>query len=214
MATSSAAAAFTFGFLPPVSEKLTRGNYAMWHAQVSSTLKGAQLASFIKPSAAPPAEFLAPANPSSKDKAADPEPNPDYEKWVTKDQQVLSYLFSSLSKEVFAQVSSATTAAELWVAIQGLHASQSRVRVISTRMALATASKGDQLVADYYLKMKGLADEMAAAGRKLEDDLIYPHMSRGRLRVRRFGGRSARRTHHRAGALRSVDLPRATQGAV
>ena len=45
MATSSAATAgspaFTFGFLPLVSEKLTRGNYNMWFAQVSSTIKGA-----------------------------------------------------------------------------------------------------------------------------------------------------------------------------
>jgi len=35
MATSSAAAAaagFVFGFLPPVTKKLTHDNYSMWHA--------------------------------------------------------------------------------------------------------------------------------------------------------------------------------------
>jgi len=36
---------------------------------------------------------------------------------------VLSYLFSSLSKEIFSHVSYASTAAELWAAIQALHAS-------------------------------------------------------------------------------------------
>jgi hypothetical protein len=40
MATTSTTAAFMFGFLPLVSEKLTQGNYAMRNAQVSSTLKG------------------------------------------------------------------------------------------------------------------------------------------------------------------------------
>jgi hypothetical protein len=35
---AAAATVFSFGFLPPVTEKL---NYGMWHAQVSSTLKGA-----------------------------------------------------------------------------------------------------------------------------------------------------------------------------
>jgi hypothetical protein len=33
---------------------------------------------------------------------------------MAKDQTVFSYLFGSLTKEIFAQVSSATTRAELW----------------------------------------------------------------------------------------------------
>ena len=119
MAHSTAAAtAFSFGFLPPVIEKLTHGNYGMWYAQVSSTLKGAQLAGYIKPSAKPPSPFL--EDGTSDDKKVDPVPNPEYEKWEAKDQQVLSYLFGSLSKEIFAQVSTCTTAAELWAAIQAL----------------------------------------------------------------------------------------------
>jgi hypothetical protein len=80
----------------------------MWHAQVFSALRGAQLAGFIKPTAKPSLEFLNAASTSDKpDKQVDPLPNPNYKKWVAKDQQVLSYLFSSLFKEIFAQVSSA-----------------------------------------------------------------------------------------------------------
>jgi hypothetical protein len=178
MAQSSAAAAiFSFGFLPPITEKLTRGNYSMWHAQVSSTLKGAQLANFIKPMTKPPSSYLEASETSEKiGKQVDPLPNPEYEKWVVKDQQVLSYLFSSLSKEVFAQVSSSTTAAELWAAIQVLQASQSRACVISTRMALAMASKGTTSVVDYFVKMKGLTDEMAVAGHKLEDEELMSYI--------------------------------------
>lgn len=37
------------------------------------------------------------------------------------------------------------------------------------RMALVTAPKGTSSIADYFTKMKGLANEMASAGRKLED---------------------------------------------
>jgi hypothetical protein len=101
--SADAIATLTFGFLPPVSEKLTRGNYAMWHAQVSSTIKGAQLVGFIKPGAAPPAQFLEvdPAD-ATAGKKANPVPNPEYDKWMAKDQQILGYLFGSLSKEVFA----------------------------------------------------------------------------------------------------------------
>jgi len=112
-------------------------------------------------------------------KKGEPQPNPAYETWVTQDQQVLSYLFSSLSKEVFSQVSSATTASELWAVIQEHHASQSRARIISTRMALATASKGASSVAEYFGKMKGLADDMATAGKKLDDDDLATYILTG-----------------------------------
>ena len=112
--SSAAAASLALGFIP-VSEKLGRGNYAMWRAQVESAIRGAQLGRFIKASAVPPSEFLEPDDKKKADgKAIDPIPNPEYDEWVAKDQMVLSYLFRSLSKEVFAQVSSATTAAQLW----------------------------------------------------------------------------------------------------
>ncbi|XP_066385162.1 uncharacterized protein [Miscanthus floridulus] len=149
----------------------------MWRAQVVSSLKGAQLTGFIKPLAKPSLEFVPAILSGNKpDKNVDPLPNPDYEKWVAKDQQVLSYLFSSLSKEIFAQVSSAETAAKLWAAIECVNASQSRARIISTRMALATASKGASPIADYFTKMKGLADDMASVGCKLEDEELVSYI--------------------------------------
>lgn len=181
MSTSSdAAAAFSFGFLPPVTEKLTRGNYNMWLAQVTSTLQGAQLWSFTKPSAKPPSEFLeADAAAVAAGKKVDPEINPEYERWFAKDSQVRSYLFSFLSKDVFSQVATKTTTADLWAAIQALQASQSRARVISTRMALTTATKGSSTVAEYFTKMKGLTDDMVSAGKKLEDDEIVSYILTG-----------------------------------
>jgi hypothetical protein len=41
------------------------------------------------------------------------------------------------------------TAAEAWAGIENFFASQSRARVIRTRMALATATKGALAIADY-----------------------------------------------------------------
>ena len=35
------------------------------------------------------------------DKKESPVPNPNYETWIAKDQQLLNYLLSSLSKEIF-----------------------------------------------------------------------------------------------------------------
>jgi hypothetical protein len=77
--STDALAALTFGFLPPVTEKLTRGNHNMWHAQVSATIKGAQLAGFIKPGAASSAQFVE-ADPANilEGKTAEPMPNPEH----------------------------------------------------------------------------------------------------------------------------------------
>ena len=177
--SSAASASLSLGFLP-VTEKLSRSNFPMWRAQVESAIRGAQLGRFIKASAKPPSEFLETDGKTAKEgKVVDLLPNPEYEEWMAKDQTVLSYLFSSLPKEIFAQVSSARTAAELWAAIEGLNASQSHARVISMRMALATASKGTSSIVDYFTKMKGLAEEMASAGRKLEDEELVSYILTG-----------------------------------
>jgi hypothetical protein len=60
----------------------------------------------------------------------------------SQDQQVLNYLMSNLSKEVLGQVSHTETTSEAWAAIKEIFASQSRTRIITTRMVLATTSKG------------------------------------------------------------------------
>lgn len=61
MATFSSAvfASPQIGFLP-VSEKLTKNNYAMWSLQVLSAIRGAQLAEFIDPSAKATEMYLVP----------------------------------------------------------------------------------------------------------------------------------------------------------
>lgn len=177
--SADAIAALTFGYLPPVTEKLTKGNHNMWLAQVTATLQGAHLAGYIKADAKPPAKFLEADAAATAAGKKDPVPNPDHEEWIAKDSQVRGYLFSSLSKEIFSQVASSTTSAKLWAAIHGLQASQSRTRVIATRMALATATKGSSTVAEYFTKMKGLADEMASAGRKLDDEELVSYILTG-----------------------------------
>jgi len=173
----------------PVTERLTRNNHPMWKLQVLSALRGAQLVRFIDPEARPPEKFVAPKK--IEKKAADdgddaklaggdePILNPEFEKWVAQDQQVLSYLLGSLLREIGSQVTMVTMAAEAWAAIHALHASQSRARIISTRMALANASKGTSTISDYFTKMKSLGDEMASAGRKLEDEELVSYILSG-----------------------------------
>jgi hypothetical protein len=66
------------------------------------------------------------------------EANPEYARWLAQDQQVLSYLVSNMTSEVMLQVATATTASDLWAAVEEIFSSQSRVRAMNTRISLAT----------------------------------------------------------------------------
>ncbi|KAK1679784.1 hypothetical protein QYE76_040632 [Lolium multiflorum] len=90
----------------PPSEKLTRANYPMWRAQVMPAIRGARLTGLLDGSVVAPSKTV--ANPD-KEKAPSEISNPAYETWLERDQQVLSYLLNSLSKEVLIPMMSART---------------------------------------------------------------------------------------------------------
>jgi hypothetical protein len=89
--------------LIPIAEKFTRSNFPLWKALVVSALKGAQLSKFLEGKVEVPPETLA-----SDDKKMEV-PNPEFATYVAKQQQMLNFLFSSLSKEMLEYVAAYTT---------------------------------------------------------------------------------------------------------
>lgn len=106
-------------------------------------------------------------------------PNPAYDDWYATDQQVLGFIISSLSREIVEQVATKTTAADVWAALTTMFSSQTRAHVVNTRLALATAKKGSQTIVEYVDKMRSLGDEMAAAGRRIEDGVVVEYILAG-----------------------------------
>lgn len=95
----------------PVTEKLTRSNHPMWKLQVLTGLRGAEMEKFINLAERPPEKFIAPksdAKPDEQKPVEDASPilNPEFKKWVAQDQQVLSYLLGSFSREIGSQITS------------------------------------------------------------------------------------------------------------
>jgi cell fate (sporulation/competence/biofilm development) regulator YlbF (YheA/YmcA/DUF963 family) len=175
MASSSFALPVAHSISYPPTEKLGHNNYEMWKAQVLSAINGAQMAHTIDPNfVTPPKEIV-----KSTEKPMEKIPNPEYVTWFAKDQQVLNYILSSLSREVMSQVTTTTTAAGSWMAIEGMFAAQSRAHVINTRMALATTQKGTSTVTEYFTCMKTLTEEMASAGKKLDDEELTSYILAG-----------------------------------
>jgi hypothetical protein len=156
----------------------------MWYAQVHASPRGTKLISYLIGEAKPPPTEIPKIGADGKEiKTANGKvvmvPNPENEGWDAMDQQVLTYMLASLSKDILTHVASCATSAQAWVAIQGVFASQMRARNVNTRLALGMTRKGNLSVTEYISKMKALGDEMVAAGRQLDDDKLIEYIIAG-----------------------------------
>lgn len=106
-------------------------------------------------------------------------PNPDYATWISRDQQVLSWLVKSLSRDVLTHVYTLEHSAEVWAAVEDLCSSHSKSRVSMIRGALATTKKNDLSATKYISKMRGLALELTAAGRVIDDEELKEYILNG-----------------------------------
>jgi hypothetical protein len=170
-----ASASFSSVALPtlqPISEKLMRSNFLIWKALVLSALKGAQISEFLFGTTEAPAEYLAGDDKKKK------MPNLEFAGYIARQQQVLNFLLSSLSKKMLKYVATYTTPQEVWGNLVAM-TSQSHARVVNTCMVLSTTRKGNLTVSQYVGKMKLLAGYMVAAGKKLDDEDLVSYILAG-----------------------------------
>lgn len=138
--SSSSSVALPNPFSDQVTKKLTRDNFLPWKTQVLPSIRGANLMGYLDGTRAAPTEEI---DQTQADKTVAKAPNPEYLAWVSWDQQILGYLFRSLSRDVLLQVMDKTTSCGLWEAIEEMFSSQSRARVIQLRTQLTNTKKGD-----------------------------------------------------------------------
>jgi hypothetical protein len=158
-----------------VSEKLTRANHLLWQSQILPPIRGARLLSFLDKETVLPPETLV----VEKHGKTTKEPNPAYDAWVATDQQVLTFLLGSLTPDILVAVIGMDTAADVYRAIKAMFASQSRTRVSNLRVALAKTRKDNMTTAAFFTKMKGFADELASAGRPIDEEELVEYLLAG-----------------------------------
>ena len=163
-------------FGPSISKKLTRDNFLLWKAHIMPGIRAAQFEGYLDGTKVAPVKTLELVK---DDKTKVTTSNPEYEKWLKEDQQLLAHLNNSLSREVLAQVATKTTSASVWAALGDMFSAQSQARVTNLRMQLANCKKGGQTAAAYYAKVKGLGDELAAAGRPVPDEELVTFILAG-----------------------------------
>lgn len=74
-------------------------------------VRGARLVGILDGSSVQPSPTI---RVEKADKTTEDVENPAYVQWIAHNQQVLSYLLSSMTKEILVQVSSFEHAAEVW----------------------------------------------------------------------------------------------------
>jgi hypothetical protein len=123
----------------------------------------------------------APAQTVAVSTAADAEqvPNPEYERWYDQDQQLLSGLLSSMTEDVLQDVVIATSSKEVWDSFQKKSASSTKARTVQIRVELATSKKCDLSAADFFRKIMGLTNELAAANAPLHDEEVLAYLLAG-----------------------------------
>jgi hypothetical protein len=154
-------------FSVSINKKLTKSNYMLWHAQVMSAIRAAELEGFLTGTEKVPPKIV-----SSKDDKGQvvQQHNPDYSQWVARDQAVLGYLISSLTRETLVTVVTCTSAADVWSKLSKMYSSQTRACTVNTRIALVTTKKNQLSIAEYCSKMRSLADDMSSTSTALRDD--------------------------------------------
>ncbi|KAK1644820.1 hypothetical protein QYE76_062625 [Lolium multiflorum] len=70
-------------------------------------------------------------------------------------------------------------ATKVWMAIKTMFATQSKTRVSNLRVALAKMKKENMTSAQFFTKMKGLTDELAAAGRPIDEEELMEYLLAG-----------------------------------
>jgi hypothetical protein len=85
-----------------------------------------------------------------------------------------------VTKEVLEQIVTESSAAEAWCAILGMFATQSWEWIVHLQSKLSGTRKGESTsCAAYYAKMRGFADEMAAAGKRLDEEEVNTYILAG-----------------------------------
>ncbi|KAK6133200.1 hypothetical protein DH2020_033036 [Rehmannia glutinosa] len=118
------------------------------------------------------------ASPGSSD-CVESEPDGSYSQWHRRDQFLFSWLLSTISESMLGHVSRCTTSADLWSVLETLFHSQSKARVLHLRNLLLNTKKGDSSIEEYFLKMKGIVDNLHAAGKIISDDDLVSYILAG-----------------------------------
>ena len=84
-----------------------------------------------------------------------------------------------MSEGIISLVFNLETSCEVWKAVEVQFGSQSKSRLLHLRYMMNSTRNDDMKITDYFIKMKNISDNMAAAGSALSNDDLILHVLSG-----------------------------------
>lgn len=157
--------------------KLTTENFSIWCTILVPFFESQHLYGYVTGDISPPSQFIASSTNSSTSIAI--VVNPAYTLWYQQDKFVLTALISSLSKSILVHVCGLHTSRDVWLALEKMFASQSKARLMQSRLQLATLKKGSLSIFDYFQKAKGFSHSLAIIDEPLKDSELISYILAG-----------------------------------
>ncbi|KAG6735682.1 hypothetical protein POTOM_061670 [Populus tomentosa] len=133
--------------------KLDRTNYILWRSQVDNVVFANGFEDFTEGSSICPEKELSPGV-----------LNPVFIAWRRQDRTILSWIYSSLTLAIMAQIIGHNSSHCVWKALEKTFSSSSRARIMQLRLELQSTKKGSMTMIDYIMKVKAVVDNLATIG--------------------------------------------------
>lgn len=101
------------------SIKLDRNNYIIWKSQLLPVLRGHDLEGYVDGTHKCPSRMI---SSSSEENSSQATVNPAYNSWIKQDQLLLSWILSTLTKGVLAQVVGCVSLRDVWQTLENMFA--------------------------------------------------------------------------------------------
>ncbi|ONI13044.1 hypothetical protein PRUPE_4G199600 [Prunus persica] len=134
-----------------LSLKLTPTNFLLWKTQFEPILISYDLEGLIDGTDTAPSSTVGAGNTSQS--------NPEFISWHKRDQMLRSWIIASLTEDVMPHIVGTSTSFQAWKALTQAFGSPTNTRLLS-----------DLPVATYLQKAKLIADQLAAAGKPLDNN--------------------------------------------
>ncbi|KAG6747972.1 hypothetical protein POTOM_047864 [Populus tomentosa] len=137
-------------------------NYLAWKMQFFNLLRGHDMTGFVDGSEACPPRNLSTGS-----------LNPTYDVWQKKDVCLLGWILASIFERLVSTIYGLNTSKQVWTTLQNRFSSQSRSRISHLKRQLQMLTQGGKTCSAYLDSAKTLVDQLAAAGKPVDDqDLI------------------------------------------
>jgi hypothetical protein len=154
--------------------QLDEKNYMAWVYQFQPILRTNDLMGIVDGTEPCPPRFIPGLTKDSPNQL-----NLEFTLWEKKDQYLLSWFITTLSKKVISIVYGLNTSRQVWFALANRYAAPSKTRIQDLRRQLQILRQGDKSCPEYVHAAKSLADQLAMVGKPVSDEDLISYLIGG-----------------------------------